>query len=35
GMKETFGEVDPALKHRVSHRAKAFEKFRAWLKAQT
>jgi XTP/dITP diphosphohydrolase len=27
GMTETFGEIDPALKHSISHRAKAFEKF--------
>jgi XTP/dITP diphosphohydrolase len=26
GMTETFGEIDPGLKHKVSHRAKAFEK---------
>jgi XTP/dITP diphosphohydrolase len=26
GMSETFGEIDPALKHAISHRAKAFEK---------
>ena len=26
GMSETFGEIDPALKHSISHRAKAFEK---------
>ena len=25
GMSETFGEIDPALKHSVSHRARAFE----------
>ncbi len=25
-MQETFGEIDPALKHASSHRAKAFEK---------
>ena len=29
GMKETFGEIDPALKHSISHRARAFEKFSA------
>ena len=27
GMNETFGEIDPALKHAISHRARAFEKF--------
>ena len=26
GMRETFGEIDPALKHRISHRARAFAK---------
>lgn len=26
GMRETFGEIDPALKHSISHRAKAFAK---------
>jgi XTP/dITP diphosphohydrolase len=29
GMKETFGEIDPALKHSISHRANAFKKFAA------
>lgn len=29
GMRETFGEIDPTLKHSISHRAKAFEKFAA------
>jgi XTP/dITP diphosphohydrolase len=28
-MKETFGEIDPALKHSISHRANAFKKFAA------
>ncbi len=27
GMSQTFGEIDPAQKHAISHRAKAFEKF--------
>ena len=27
GMRQTFGEIDPALKHSISHRARAFEKF--------
>jgi XTP/dITP diphosphohydrolase len=27
GMKQTFGEIDPAQKHAISHRAKAFKKF--------
>ena len=26
GMSQTFGEIDPAMKHKISHRAKAFEK---------
>jgi XTP/dITP diphosphohydrolase len=26
GMDETFGEIEPALKHSISHRARAFEK---------
>ena len=26
GMRETFGEIYPALKHSISHRARAFEK---------
>lgn len=26
GMTETFGELDPALKHKISHRARAFQK---------
>ena len=26
GYSETFGEMDPALKHRISHRARAFAK---------
>ena len=26
GMEQTFGEIEPALKHSISHRAKAFEK---------
>jgi XTP/dITP diphosphohydrolase len=31
GMRETFGEIDPAAKHAMSHRAEAFEKFVAAL----
>ena len=27
GTHETFGEMDPARKHAMSHRARAFEKF--------
>jgi XTP/dITP diphosphohydrolase len=26
GMNESFGEIEPALKHSISHRARAFEK---------
>jgi XTP/dITP diphosphohydrolase len=33
GHGETFGEMDPALKQELSHRARAFEKFKAWLEA--
>ncbi len=29
GYTETFGEMDPARKHAISHRAHAFERFRA------
>ncbi|MDP9163601.1 MAG: RdgB/HAM1 family non-canonical purine NTP pyrophosphatase [Pseudomonadota bacterium] len=31
GMSETFGEIDPAEKHRISHRADAFAKLVAAL----
>nr|WP_294848337.1 RdgB/HAM1 family non-canonical purine NTP pyrophosphatase [uncultured Sphingomonas sp.] len=31
GMDQTFGEIDPAEKHAISHRAKAFEKLTAAL----
>jgi XTP/dITP diphosphohydrolase len=27
GLTQTFGEIDPAQKHAISHRARAFEKF--------
>ncbi len=27
GMERSFGEIDPAQKHAISHRARAFEKF--------
>ncbi|MDE2135554.1 MAG: RdgB/HAM1 family non-canonical purine NTP pyrophosphatase [Alphaproteobacteria bacterium] len=27
GMTRSFGEIDPGLKHAISHRARAFEKF--------
>ena len=32
GFDQTFGEMDPADKHRISHRAKAFEKLVAALR---
>lgn len=31
GMKKTFGEIDPELKHSISHRAKAFDKLKQAL----
>jgi XTP/dITP diphosphohydrolase len=31
GHAETFGEMDPELKHRISHRAAAFAKLKAAL----
>jgi XTP/dITP diphosphohydrolase len=31
GMTETFGEIDPDLKHSISHRAKAFAKLKQAL----
>lgn len=31
GHDRTFAEMDPEEKHRISHRARAFEKFRAFL----
>jgi XTP/dITP diphosphohydrolase len=31
GYSETFGEMDPAMKHAISHRAQAFAKLRAAL----
>ena len=31
GMRETFGEIDPDLKHSISHRAKAFAKLKQAL----
>lgn len=31
GMDQTFGEIDPELKHSISHRAEAFEKLLAAL----
>jgi XTP/dITP diphosphohydrolase len=32
GMHETFGEIDPAVKHAMSHRAQAFAKLKQHLK---
>jgi XTP/dITP diphosphohydrolase len=32
GRERTFGEMDPAEKHTISHRARAFEKLLAALK---
>jgi XTP/dITP diphosphohydrolase len=31
GMRETFGEIDPAEKHAISHRARAFAKLKQHL----
>jgi XTP/dITP diphosphohydrolase len=31
GMRETFGEIDPAAKHAMSHRARAFAKLKQHL----
>jgi XTP/dITP diphosphohydrolase len=31
GMRQSFGEIDPAQKHAVSHRARAFAKLRIFL----
>ncbi|HOK89419.1 MAG TPA: RdgB/HAM1 family non-canonical purine NTP pyrophosphatase [Candidatus Hydrogenedentes bacterium] len=33
GYEETFGELDPAVKHRLSHRGRALERIRAWLES--
>lgn len=32
GRQETFGEMDPAEKHAISHRARAFRDFETWLR---
>jgi XTP/dITP diphosphohydrolase len=32
GYEQTFGELDPELKHRISHRADAFRKLVEALK---
>ena len=31
GYKQTFGEIDPAIKEQISHRGKAFRKLVNWL----
>ncbi|MGD0191937.1 MAG: RdgB/HAM1 family non-canonical purine NTP pyrophosphatase [Rhizomicrobium sp.] len=33
GMSETFGEIDPAHKHAISHRARAFAKLKDYLRS--
>ncbi len=33
GMNQTFGEIDPQLKDKISHRAQAFEKMLNWIKS--
>jgi len=33
GYTQTFAEMEPAAKHAISHRARAFEKFAAYLRA--
>jgi XTP/dITP diphosphohydrolase len=35
GYSETFAEMEPAAKHAISHRARAFAKFSAYLAAQS
>lgn len=35
GMSQSFGEIDPALKHAISHRARAFAQLRDRLSAVT
>ena len=34
GMHETFGEIEPSLKHTISHRARAFAKLAGYLSAR-
>jgi len=31
GMRESFGELDPTIKHAISHRARAFAMLKEWL----
>jgi len=33
GFEETFGEIEPARKHQVSHRGRALQKLRAYLES--
>ena len=35
GMQQTFGEIDPAVKHAMSHRARAFAKLKRQLEIGT
>lgn len=35
GMTQSFGEIEPELKDKISHRADAFEKLVNWLKTET
>jgi XTP/dITP diphosphohydrolase len=32
GLNQTFGEIDPKIKEKISHRALAFDKFAKWYK---
>jgi XTP/dITP diphosphohydrolase len=34
GFKQTFGQLDPAEKNQLSHRARALEKLRAFLNSR-
>ncbi len=33
GMQQSFGELEPAHKHAISHRARAFAKLKSWLES--
>jgi XTP/dITP diphosphohydrolase len=35
GFRQTFGEIDPAQKHAISHRARAFAKFAAAMELES